>query len=85
MSPNSQHLFFLPLLLASLPQLKCSHFVTTPGYLYVLLCFCILQNPNPRLESHRERLAALGCLTHAKGPRKDLAVVLSLVKVMVVR
>lgn len=88
MSPNSQRLFFLPLLLASLAQLKCSHFVTTPGYLHVLLCFSILLNLNPRLESCRERLASLGCLICANGPRKDLAVALpqdlSLAEVLVV-
>lgn len=76
MSPNSQHLFFLPLLFASLAELKCSHFVTTPGYPYVLVCFCISQILNPRLEPRRERLASLGCLIHADGPRKDLAAAL---------
>lgn len=44
---------------------------------------------NSRLESGRERLAILGCLIHANGPRKDLAVALpqdlSLAEVMMVR
>lgn len=42
----------------------------------MLVCFCISQILNPRLESRRERLASLGCLIHADGPRKDLAAAL---------